>query len=273
MIRVIKCGYESRHKTKFQLIRKTGVPNYILLMVKSKALFRINDKLIETNPNMVILFDRNTPTDYGSVDDFFNNDWIHFDFMGEVSIFETLHIPFNEPIYLSRMPMLSNYVRLLVQENHSPSLHKLQIQDALMRLILYSLDTQVTDHSMSLEESRYRQALNQLRLDIHNTPHKKWTAEYMAASVHLSLSYFQHLYKKTYHITCMQEVIQARIERAKFYLSTTDIPVKTVADFCGYENQMHFIRQFKMKEGLTPSQYRQLCQDSNNASADGQGNA
>lgn len=78
----------------------------------------------------------------------------------------------------------------------------------------------------------------------------------MADYVHMSPFYFQHLYKELYHISCMQEVILARIERAKFYLTTTDMSVKAVSDFCGYENDLHFIRQFKKKEGLTPTQYR-----------------
>jgi AraC family transcriptional regulator of arabinose operon len=56
----------------------------------------------------------------------------------------------------------------------------------------------------------------------------------------------------------MQEVILARIERAKFYLTTTDMSIKSLSDFCGYENELHFVRQYKAKEGLTPSQYRKL---------------
>jgi AraC family transcriptional regulator of arabinose operon len=56
----------------------------------------------------------------------------------------------------------------------------------------------------------------------------------------------------------MQEVIMARIERAKFYLTTTDMSIKALSDFCGYESDLHFIRQFKKKEGLTPTEYRQL---------------
>ncbi len=258
MIKVSNLGHDSRHKTKFHIIRKNGVSNYILLLVKTEAYFEFDGVITATNPNMAILFDRNTYMHYGSKNDFYNDDWIHFDFINETSLFEMLHIPFNRPIYLPQINSLSNYVRLLVQENHSDTLHKEQVQDSLMRVLLYNLDSQIAQLPSAASGNKYYQIMNQLRMNIHNTPHKKWTIDSMAESVHLSPSYFQHLYKEMFHISCMQEVILARIERAKFYLTTTDMSIKSLSDFCGYENELHFVRQFKAKEGLTPSQYRNL---------------
>ncbi len=258
MIKVTNCGHDSKHKTKFHIIRKTGVPNYILLLVKTEAFFELNGSIEITNPNMAILFDRNTYMHYGSHKDYYNDDWIHFDFTGEPSLVETLKLPLNQPVYLPQINYLSNFVRMLVQENHGGSPHREALQDSLMRILLYSLDTQIAALPASMGNNKYYHLMNRLRLDIHNTPHRKWTVEEMAASVHMSTSYFQHLYKDLYHISCMQEVIMARIERAKFYLTTTDMSIKALSDFCGYESDLHFIRQFKKKEGLTPTEYRQL---------------
>ena len=33
--------------------------------------------------------------------------------------------------------------------------------------------------------------------------------------------------------------------------------VQALAAFCGYENELHFMRQFKKCTGLTPSGYRE----------------
>jgi AraC-like DNA-binding protein len=256
MIVVTNCGHDSRHKTKFHMTRKAGVPNYILLLVKTEAFFELNGNIEKTSPNMVILFDRNTYIHYGCEQDSYNDDWIHFDFIDEPSLLDCLNIPFNQPIYLPQINHLSLYIRLLVQENHTHSLHQKQIQDSIMRIFLYSLDSQIAMLPSAVKYHKHYQIMNQLRMYILNTPHKKWSVDYMADYVHMSPFYFQHLYKELYHISCMQEVILARIERAKFYLTTTDMSVKAVSDFCGYENDLHFIRQFKKKEGLTPTQYR-----------------
>ncbi len=258
MIAVMNCGHDSRHKTKFHMLRKTGVPNYILLLVKTEAFFELNGSIETTAPNMAILFDRNSYMHYGSKHSFYNDDWIHFDMIGEPDLLEQLHIPFRQPIYLPQISQLSNYVRMLVQESHADTPHRQELQDALMRLLLYSLDSQIMVLPAMANAHKHYQRIHQLRINIHNTPHKKWTVDAMAEYVHMSPYYFQHLYKKLYHISCIQEVILARIERAKFYLTTTDMSVRELADSCGYENEMHFIRQFKKKEGLTPTQFRRL---------------
>ncbi|MFV0341405.1 MAG: helix-turn-helix transcriptional regulator [Anaerocolumna sp.] len=214
MIAVTNCGHDSRHRTKFQIQCKNGVPNYILLLVKTEAFFDICGTIKNTKPNMIIIFDKNTYTHYGCEKDYYNDDWIHFDFIEEESLVETLQLPLNQPIYLPYIITLSNYVRILVQESHGNS--------------------------------------------IHNAPHHQLSIDHIAESVHMSPSYFQHLYKNIFHISCIQEVIHARIERAKFYLTTTDMTIKTLSEFCGYKNELHFARQFKKKVGLTPSQYREL---------------
>lgn len=258
MIAVTRCGYDSNHKTKFEMLRKTGVPNYVLLLIKTEAYFELKERMIRTNPNMVILFDRNTYMHYGSIANTFNDDWIHFDFVDEEPFWDSLKIPHNEPLYLPQTGLLSNYVRILVQESHNKSNYKNKIQDSIMRLLLYSIASQLVMLPNVAKADRYYMLLSQLRMNIHNTPHKKWSVEAMAASVHLSQSYFQHLYKELFQVSCVQDVINARMERAKFYLSTTDISIKSLSNICGYENDLNFMRQFKKMEGFTPSHYRKL---------------
>ena len=33
--------------------------------------------------------------------------------------------------------------------------------------------------------------------------------------------------------------------------------ISSLAAFCGYDNELHFMRQFKKGTGMTPSQYRE----------------
>lgn len=256
MIIIKNCGYDSRHKTKFTMFRQNGISTYILLLVKTEAFFEVNGEIIRTKPNMCILFDRNAKTHYGSVNNFYNDDWVHFDFLEETSLLDQLKIPFNTPITLPHMSHLSNYIRLIVQEHLSETKHCLKIQDGLIRSLLYSLDAQVQMLPSLTLNHKYYSIMNQLRTHIYNTPQKKWTVASMSDYVHLSPSYFQHLYKEFFHLSCVSDVIRARLELAKFYLSTSDISIQMLAEFCGYENALHFMRQFKKQEGVTPTQYR-----------------
>jgi AraC family transcriptional regulator of arabinose operon len=105
--------------------------------------------------------------------------------------------------------------------------------------------------------NKYYAPMHKLRLEIFNAPHKKWGVEQMAQSVYISPSYFQHLYKELFGISCIQDIIRARLKNACFYLCTTEMSIHALADFCGYENELHFMRQFKKQLGMTPSQYRE----------------
>ena len=258
MIEIMKCGYESKHKTKFALLMKSGVPNYILLLIKSEAFIEQKEQAIHIKPNTAILFDRNTYVHYGCEQPIFNDDWIHFDFVNEPSLLDCLNIPFNTPIPLPYISQLSNYVRMMVQEGHSGIKHKDLIRDSLMRTLLYSLDSQLHQLPVPTANHKHYHTMSRLRTNIHNAPHRKWTVEQMADSVHMSPSYFQHLYKELFEISCIQDLIHARIQYAKFYLGTTDMSIQSLSNFCGYENELHFMRQFKKFEGMTPTQYRQM---------------
>ena len=57
----------------------------------------------------------------------------------------------------------------------------------------------------------------------------------------------------------LREVILARLRLAKFYLSTTDQSIQSLAALCGYESDLHFMKQFKKNMNMTPSQYRASC--------------
>ena len=81
--------------------------------------------------------------------------------------------------------------------------------------------------------------------------------EELAERMHLSISHFQHLYREFFGTSCIRDVIDARIAYAQYYLTTTEMSIQALAVFCGYESELHFMRQFKKYTGLTPSGYRE----------------
>ena len=49
---------------------------------------------------------------------------------------------------------------------------------------------------------------------------------------------------------------KAVIGMAKKLLLTTDLRISEVASSCGYQNATHFMRQFRTKTGMSPSEFR-----------------
>ena len=106
---------------------------------------------------------------------------------------------------------------------------------------------------------KYYSAFSELRTQIYNNPANNWSIPALADSLALSLSYFQHLYKQFFACSCQQDIISARLELAKYYLTGSDMSIRSLSDFCGYDNELHFMRQFKKFVGMTPTEYRQKC--------------
>lgn len=258
MIHVTVCGHDSNHHNPCDISHPNGLDEYLLLLVKSHAWFYIDGKRIETQPNMVIIFDKNVPIRYGCDERNYNDDWIHFYITGEQDnkLFSELNIPLNCPHYPVGFYRLSNYVKLLTSEFRSRSQNYEEILDLLMRAFLYSLKEVLSQPIVQELNHRLYGAFCQLRANIYNNPAYSWNAKKMSASLDISISYFQHLYKQFFNCSCQRDIINARLEQAKIYLTRSEINIQNLAYFCGYENELHFMRQFKKFEGMTPSEYR-----------------
>lgn len=257
MINVTICGHDSHHPSSFTMEHSQGLPDYLFLLVKTDAWFMFEEKKVQTGPNMAILFDKNTEIRYGCEHENYNDDWIHFDFSEETdSLLQRLRIPFGQPLYLPQINSLSRYIQLMTPVFHSDGTHRAEMLDALMRALLYALDEQLATAQSAASMNKHYSAFQSLRAELYNNPGAGWNVSAMAASLFLSPSYFQHLYQEFFHCSCQQDIIRARLELAKFHLSNSDLSIRSLAEFCGYGNELHFMRQFKKFEGMTPSEFR-----------------
>ena len=72
----------------------------------------------------------------------------------------------------------------------------------------------------------------------------------------ISRSYLQKMYKQQFSVTFIDDVINARLLKAKLLLTTTNLRIHEIAEQCGYNNPTHFMRQFRSKTGMTAAEYR-----------------
>ena len=64
-------------------------------------------------------------------------------------------------------------------------------------------------------------------------------------------------------ISCYEDILSAKIKTGQYYLSTTDMTVKEISDLCGYGNEICFMKIFKKRTGITPSEYRKISKNDN----------
>ncbi|MBV7476588.1 GlxA family transcriptional regulator [Pseudomonas sp. PDM31] len=81
--------------------------------------------------------------------------------------------------------------------------------------------------------------------------------ERMASLVNMSTRHFARVFSREVNMTPMEFLQNARIDRARSLLESSDLPLKTVAYKSGFGSVRYMRSLFSDKLGLTPVQYRE----------------
>lgn len=96
--------------------------------------------------------------------------------------------------------------------------------------------------------------------DVRSRLEKEYSQEFSLAGIateyNMSVSYLAHLFKDTTGVSIMRYLLNCRVFAAKEYLSQTIVPVKEIAEMCGFNDASNFGRTFKKETGYSPRQYR-----------------
>lgn len=82
------------------------------------------------------------------------------------------------------------------------------------------------------------------------------SVEKLAARFGYHPTYLSALFKKHTGYPVLSYINRTRIKASKNLLGASLVPVRQVADSCGFADDKHFMKLFKRYEGMTPSQYR-----------------
>lgn len=82
----------------------------------------------------------------------------------------------------------------------------------------------------------------------------------MADAAGISPFHFAREFKRATGLAPHQYLIKVRIDRAKAWLTKSELPIVEVGLRAGFNNQSHFTRLFHKRTGLTPKAYRKAFQ-------------
>jgi AraC family transcriptional regulator len=68
--------------------------------------------------------------------------------------------------------------------------------------------------------------------------------------------HFGRLFKNTTGLTLYQFIIRCRIDRARYLLTNTSLPIAAIAQQCGFADQVHLTRAMRRNTGITPAAFR-----------------
>lgn len=84
----------------------------------------------------------------------------------------------------------------------------------------------------------------------------KITLELLSERFSCSQSLLIKSFKKEFDTTIMHELMEIRLLKAEEHLRKSRIPLKEIADECGFSDQNYFSKVFAAKYGCSPSEYR-----------------
>ncbi len=250
-------GFNYTHSSQFSINRPYGSGDYLFLNIKAPAVLLLEGREVIAEKNSVIIFNKGTPQIYRAKEGTYSNDFIHFDMGGE---WEIKALPFDTVLSLPPNKEISRLLKELYLEYISNHSLREESMELLLRLLFVKIQELAAYPSQDMKIYGYFDSLLNLRSMIYNHPEEKWSVSRMAGQLNLSPSHFQRLYRQTFRVTCNSDVIQSKLQYAKTVLTATGDTVREIAAQCGYENEEHFMRQFKKEVGMTPTQYRHKMQ-------------
>ncbi len=253
-MRLHALGIDYHHDSDFLIDRPNGSGDSLVLIFKTPAVLQLNNNVVRAPMGSAVVFSAEYHQRYGADGAEYVNHWVHFDTQHNEEFFHRIGLPVNTLIPSVDMAAVERVLELLSLESLSESKGAAECCDLLLRLLLTKLADGMARRSEQV--SLHSGALKELRAEIYRDPAGHRSIEELARRLSVSASYFQHLYKQEFSVSCYEDIISARHAMAKYYLRNTALPISRIAELCGYENDVHFIRQFKKRMGMTAGEYR-----------------
>ncbi len=254
-----ECGANSMHPKGFQIDYPFGLENHMFLKITTPAHIFIDQQDIVLHENDVILIEAKIPWSIEGYADFPHiNDYISFSFdEDDYIIFNTLRIKFNRAVNVPCPELFMKYHEMICDEFLNNNFQSNIMIHHLLWCFIYKIEMQWNITSLPANKNSHFEKLSRLRLDMYSSPNKDWSVSEAAASLYLSVSYFQHMYKSCFGISFSSDLLNSRIKYSENLLLNTVLPVNEIADRCCINSPSYYSRVFKNKYGMTPLEYRQ----------------
>ncbi len=245
------CHQDEFYRHSYQTPENT-IALYIL---KSPAVFRFGENFTQKFRMSFIIINEKTEYSIFATGEvlIYDRIIIKCDSRSDTAVF--YHINTNTLYRLSACSKTDSLLNIILNEYYNLGNHKQELLEHYTSSLFTVLGNEIKTEDL-LQKPPYYDKLLEIRKNIHSRPGEKWTVDSICSQVNLSRSYFQLLYRQTFGITCINDVIESKIKLACDLLSSTNDTVSAISLKCGYESDVHFMRQFKKLTGCTPSEYR-----------------
>mgnify|MGYP002625923428 CR=1 FL=1 len=186
------------------------------------------------------------------------NNWTHFSTDDDLFLqkLTDYRIPILQFFTLKQSRPVVSILEEISYEFSLDQPHREQMISYLMETLLIRVSRNIRNEADTTNPTVlvHMHDFEKLRKEMYLHPEKNWTCEGMAAQAFLAQNRFIILYRTFFNTTPKQDLLNARIQKAKTMLGSSTT-IKDVAAQSGFANEYYFSTAFKRAVGVTPGQY------------------
>ncbi len=218
----------------------------LYLLTDGEAEIRLYDRTLNLTPQNVYFIPAYSVKE-SRIDGVMNKYYIHFQ---SESPFFSLYRYFSEKYTLPASKESEYLFRCVVENYATPSVSAhLKVRGAMDMILadfLADIDTERP------ELARFEEVL----VFIENNYKKKIKLDELAKIMNISSMYFSNYFKKTFHISPKQYVLNKRLAESQRLLLESRMSISEIAYEVGFENENYFSEFFAQKTGISALKFR-----------------
>ena len=254
MFTIDYCGYRTRNPRHDLIDRPSGSASFLFLLALSPMHFTFPGRPAEkATPGACILYTPGFPQHYQAECEFYNS-YLHF-FASEEEV-SRYGIPENCLFYPDNTEDIHWILKNIYNEFLGGGDCREEMEDAYIRQLLILLHRSRQQPAVSVTRQNIYPELLSLRTNMMQNCSQEWNIDKLCTIMNIGKSQFYKYYSLYFHSTPMDDLIQARLQKARYLLTNDAVTIQQVAYASGFQNLCHFNRLFKKHCGCTPGEYR-----------------
>lgn len=236
------------------LIKRETYNDYLLMYVTKGRLDVVNEGInYSIHPNQAVLMNCHVPHIYGSIPE--TEFWyVHFDGNNCDAMYQYIKKNIGVVCTAEKDSQILEPLKLLISHCKYHSLiSEIQVANQIYTILcnIIFLKTDIEYHRQSESE-----IINDAVDYILKHYAEDLSLTHLASQFNLSPFYFSHLFKRYTQQSPHEFTISTRLDKAKYILMNTNLPISEVAYKVGYNSDTGFINAFSRRIGVSPRKFR-----------------
>ncbi len=245
---IICCGNFTcdRH---YRVKRKTYHSFLLIYVLKGKGYYKKEGKTLLLKENSLTLIDCNVPHEYGT-NSGWKFLWIHFDGILANNWFTQIDKKKQCYVEILNTIEIINYMKEII---NCLKYNKVSNEALINKYIVSLLSEFIIEKNGNTDINPFQNIMGY----INNNLDKKLTISDLANRACMSEYHFIRKFSKEVGYTPYEFILHSRVNASKFYLTTTNKPIKEILYICGFKDSSAFSTAFKKIVNISPSKFRE----------------